>query len=519
MGSGLDTAKDRRRWWLWPTVLVLVWLFVGAPLGAFAGKLSEVQTNDNAAFLPASAESTEVMEWQARFSDQEVMPAVVVYENTDGLDRAAIPAVQADLRAIADIDGVLQVSPPIPSEDGAAVQAVVAVDATIGDEIGTVVDQMRAQLSDSEVGGQVYVTGPAGVLADFVEAFGAIDGLLLVVALCVVLLILLVVYRSPILPLLVLFSSLLALGVASAVVYVLADNDLLDLNGQSQGILFVLVVGASTDYALLLVSRFREELREHASRVVAMRRAYRGVVEPIAASGFTVILGLLCLLLSDLSSNQGLGPVGALGIAGAMLSALTFLPAALVLLGRGAYWPFRPALGSEHPEVRGVWGKVAGLVGRRPRATWVLTFVGLAVAAAFLPTFDDEGTAQSEVFLTEVDSVQGQEALARHFEADIGTPIVILGPAGRLPQILDAVGSSDDVASAAPVTTAPAGSQGRSPGQPPGQPRVVDGRVLVEASLSEGTDNDASTRTRPSTARGRPGGCSGDRPCDPAGAV
>jgi putative drug exporter of the RND superfamily len=483
-GNGLDRTRDRRRWWLWPLVVALVWLFVGGPLGSYAGKLSEVQTNDNAAFLPASAESTEVIEWQARFSDQEVIPAVVVYENTGGLDRSVFPEIQADLRAVAEVDGVLQVSPPIPSQDGEAVQAVAAIDSTIGDEVSTVVDQIRDRVADSGVDAEVYVTGPAGVLGDFVEAFGAIDGLLLLVALCVVLLILLVVYRSPVLPFLVLLSSLLALGVASAVIYVLADGNVLDLNGQSQGILFVLVVGASTDYALLLVSRFREELREHRSRVVAMRRAYRGVVEPIVASGMTVILGLLCLLLSDLTSNQGLGPVGAMGVAGAMLASLTFLPAALVLLGRAAYWPFRPALGSEHPEVTGAWGRVAQLVGRRPRATWVVTLLALAAAAAFVPTFDDDGVAQTDVFLTEVDSVQGQEALNRHFETDAGSPVTILGPAPRLQDIVTTATATDGVASAVPMTT--------PPGRPGAEPTVVQGRVMVEATLSMPADTPAA---------------------------
>jgi putative drug exporter of the RND superfamily len=484
-GNGLDRRRDRPRWWLWPLVVALVWLFVGGPLGSYAGKLSEVQTNDNAAFLPASAESTEVIEWQARFSDQEAIPAVVVYENTGGLDRSVFPEIQADLRAVAEVDGVLQVSPPIPSQDGEAVQAVATIDSTIGDEVSTVVDQIRDRVAaDSGVDAEVYVTGPAGVLGDFVEAFGAIDGLLLLVALCVVLLILLVVYRSPVLPFLVLLSSLLALGVASAVIYVLADGNVLDLNGQSQGILFVLVVGASTDYALLLVSRFREELREHRSRVVAMRRAYRGVVEPIVASGMTVILGLLCLLLSDLTSNQGLGPVGAMGVAGAMLASLTFLPAALVLLGRAAYWPFRPALGSEHPEVTGAWGRVARLVGRRPRATWVVTLLALAAAAAFVPTFDDDGVAQTDVFLTEVDSVQGQEALNRHFETDAGSPVTILGPAPRLQDIVTTATATDGVASAVPMTT--------PPGRPGAEPTVVQGRVMVEATLSMPADTPAA---------------------------
>ena len=487
MPRGVDTARDRRRWWLWPLVLVLVWLFVGGPLGSFAGRLSEVQTNDNAAFLPEGAESTEVMAWQSRFSDTELLPAVVVYEDESGLAPDAMSAIRSDLDDVSEIDGVLQVSPPIPSEDGEAVQAVVGVDASLGDEVGAVVEDLRAELGGSGLDAQVYVTGPAGVLADFVEAFGAIDGVLLLVALTVVLVILLIVYRSPILPFLVLVSSLMALGVGSALIYLLADNDVLDLNGQSQGILFVLVVGASTDYALLLVSRFREELREHESRVTSMRVAYRGVIEPIAASGTTVILGLLCLLLSDLSSNQGLGPIGAIGIAGAMLSSLTFLPAGLVLLGRWAYWPFRPALGSEHPESSGVWGRVARLVGRRARRTWIATALVLAAAAAFVPTFEDEGVPQSEVFLTEVDSVRGQEAVGRHFEVSTGNPAVVIGPASAQQDMVETITSTDGVASATPVTSAP--------GRPDSEPVVVDGRVQVEAQLVDQSDTDAAQQT------------------------
>jgi len=477
----VDTVADRRRWWLWPVVVALVWVFVGGPLGSFAGRLGEVQTNDNAAFLPQSAESTEVVDWQRRFSEQEVLPAVVVYEDRDGLAPSTVAAVRSDLAAVADIDGVLGVSPPIPSADGQALQAVVALDATLGDDLSTVVDRVRDSLAESGTQAQVYVGGPAGVLADFVEAFGAIDGLLLLVALAVVLVILLVVYRSPLLPFVVLFSSLLGLGLASAAIYLLADNDVLDLNGQSQGILFVLVVGASTDYALLLVSRYREELREHRSRVIAMRRAYRGVAGPIVASAVTVILGLLCLLLSDLSSNQGLGPVGALGVAAAMLAALTFLPAVLVLIGRAAYWPFSPALGSPHPEERGLWGRVARLVARAPRATWVVTFVVLAAAAAFVPTFEDEGVPQTDVFLTDVDSVRAQEALSRHFETETGTPVVVVAPAEDLPAVLRTVTGSEGVAGAAPVTA--------TPGRPGGEPRVVDGHVQVEATLSVPSDS------------------------------
>ena len=157
---------------------------------------------------------------------------------------------------------------------------------------------------------------------------------------------------------------MLALGVSSAVIYALAKNDVLDLNGQSQGILFILALGAATDYSLLLVSRFREELRDEESMYVAMRRAYRRSFEPIVASGVTVILGLLCLLLSDLSSLRGLGPVGAIGIAGAMLVRAHPAAGGAAAARPGAFWPFRPMYGSEHKDARGVWG--AGRPAGRP---------------------------------------------------------------------------------------------------------------------------------------------------------
>ena len=170
-----------------------------------------------------------------------------------------------------------------------------------------------------------------------------------------------------------------------AVVYLLADGRLIAVNGQSQGIVSILVVGAATDYALLLVARFREELREERLAFAAMRVALRQSWEPIVASGATVILGVLCLLLSDLGSNRGLGPVAAIGIALAVLAALTFLPAVLVLLGRAAFWPFRPQYGAEHRHGRG-WERVAQLVGRRPGRVLSGPSSALFVAASFAPS-------------------------------------------------------------------------------------------------------------------------------------
>lgn len=144
-----------------------------------------------------------------------------------------------------------------------------------------------------------------------------------------------------------------------------------------------------------------------------------------------MILGVLCLLVSDLDSNRSLGPVAALGIGASLLVMPTFLPAALALLGRVAFWPFAPVYGDEPSPEGGIWGRVARLVGRRPRAVWVGTALALAVAAAFAPQLRAEGVAQTDFFLTEVESVVGQEALVRHFPGGSGSPAVVVTRAGR----------------------------------------------------------------------------------------
>ena len=486
-GPAHAASRTRRLRWLLPALLVLVWIGLGGPLGSFAGKLSEVQTNDNASFLPTSAESTQVNEIAAGFTEDELLPAVVVWEFDQPVTEADLATVTDRTAEIAQVEGVVaEPSPPIPAEDGQAVQVVVPLDADGGEALATWVEEIR-DIVGGTPGAEVYVTGPAGVLADFTEAFGEIDGLLLVVALSVVLVILLIVYRSPILPFVVLFTALLALGAAAATVYALADAGVLTLNGQSQGILFILVVGAATDYSLLLVARYREELRDHESRYTAIRRALRGAIEPILASGITVILGLLALLFSELNSNRGLGPVASIGIAFSMLAALTFLPAALALLGRAAFWPFRPTYGSEHTDVRGIWAAVARLVGRRARVVWIVTALGLGVLAAFLPTFKADGVAQTDFFLAQVESVDGQEALARHFAAGSGSPAQVVAPEADLDAVLEVVVADPGVSEAAPQVAGPPG--------PGSEPQVVDGEVLINATLVDQADSLAAEET------------------------
>ena len=292
------------------------------------------------------------------------------------------------------------------------------------------------------------------------------------------------VYRSPILPITVLMTAVFGLSVAAMVIYPLAKNDVIGLNGQSQGILSILVVGAATDYSLLLVSRYREELHQHPSKWAAMAVAWKAAVSPIAASAATVILGLLCLLLSQLGSTRGLGPIGALGIAGALVASLTFLPAVLLLFGRRIFWPIIPRIDHVHAEDsvgrRGIWGRVAGMVGRHPRRTWVLTLVGLLACAAFLPSLNAGGVTQSQLFLNKVDSVTGQEVLAKHFPAGSGSPVQIIAPQAKAEKVLAEVKAVDGVASV---------FVGEAPGVPP---KVVDGSVLIQATLTPGADSPAA---------------------------
>lgn len=495
----------RSRWLvrLFALLVVLVWFGVSGVGGPLVGRLSEVQKNDNASFLPAQAESTEVMNEVARFSESEALPFIVVMEGKGAVTPQQQQAVADFVRQLPglrlpklggdhSLGDYLTETPrvAIPSKDGQALLLVVPVDAKKAAEpygdttpLFEAADELRAaaRTAVAPSGLTTYVTGPGGITADLVTAFGGIDGILLLVALGVVFLILLVVYRSPILPFAVLITAVFGLALAALAIFPLARDEVIGLSGQSQGILSILVVGAATDYALLLVSRYKEELHDHDSTWVAMKRAWRGAVEPIVASGATVILGLLCLLLSDLGNTSGLGPVGAIGIAGALVSALTFLPAVLLLFGRSIFWPAIPRLDHVHAQdkigTRGLWGRVASMVGQHPRRTWVLTLAGLLAAAAFLPTLKAEGITQSQIFLNEVESVTGQEVLAKHFPAGSGSPVQVVTPKAKASEVVAVLSREEGVND--PYA-------GLAPGAPP---KVVDGTVVVQATLTAAADS------------------------------
>ncbi|MFF3484649.1 MMPL family transporter [Streptomyces sp. NPDC002701] len=483
----MNTVRRPARW-LVPLVLVVVWLGLGGAFGSYAGKLGEVSTNDQAAFLPQNAESTRVIEQQEAFDQQETLPAVLVWTADGGgeVSTAQQDSATRVLESLAGVEGVDgKPSPALRSKDGAALQGVVPLSPELGERLGDVLDELRQAAGDVS-GTRVQIAGPAATQGDLGEAFAGIDGILLGVALAAVLIILLLVYRSVLLPFTIIISAVFALGVACAIVYVLADHDIVRVDGQVQGILSILVIGAATDYALLLTARFREELARSDDRVLAARTALRESFGAITASAATVALGLLALLLSDLTNNRALGPVGAIGIVCAVLTTLTFLPAVLALLGKVAFWPARPRSADADTGGHGIWRRVAHRVDTRPRQLWMLTVALLVAGAAFFPALQSKGVPLDELFVNDAPSVAAQETLGRHFPGGSGQPVVIIADADRRTEVTRTAAATDGVAEARAATAS---------GRPDGEPLVVDGRVRVDAVLTAAPDSDTAKDT------------------------
>ncbi|WP_026208414.1 MMPL family transporter [Catelliglobosispora koreensis] len=482
--------------WIVPALGILAWLLIAGVMSGPSSKTADVQQNDNAAFLPKTAEATEVLELNKKFMDSDVVPALLIYGRDGGLTDADKSTIKSQVDKIsAEFGDTLAGDPisrtPIVSKDGKAAQVLLLFNGTDSKKNVEHIEWIRANIGTAD-GLKAHVGGLGGILTDLMKVFESIDGTLLLVTVGVILLILLAVYRSPLLPFVVLFCAGLAYVLANGVIYLLAREDVIDVSGQSQAILNVLVLGAATDYAMLLVSRFREELRGHQSRFDAIKIALRASFEPIVASGATVILGLLCLLFSDLSSNKGLGPVGAIGIAASLLVSLTLLPAILALCGRVLFWPFRPAFGSEPAETKGLWAKVAGLVGKRPRIVWVGTTLILLAGVLGLSKLDADGIPQTDSFTKQTDSVSAQELINAHFAGGTGNPAEVMVKQEKLAVVLETVKGIKGVDSAVPYTGV---FMPPMPGAPLPQPKVVDGIVRIDATLTDKADSKEATET------------------------
>ena len=404
--------------------------------GLFSGQFEDAQENETVSFLPGKAESVKSLEAVKRYPGGELAPAVIVYERKGGLTAADRRRVVEDQRSFQSDRPSIALPPQKPtfSDNGDAALFSLPIRATgDSDRFEAGMDEIRDRVSGERGGLTVKVTGAAGYGADAIKVFGNINGTLLGVTALVVLILLIIIYRSPIFWAIPFFTVLLAESSARGFGYLIAEAGV-TINGQSGGILPVLVFGAGTDYALLLVSRYREELRRHEDKHAAMRVALTTAGPAILASGLTVILALLTLSLAEVNGTAGLGPIGAMGVGIAMISMLTMLPALLVIFGRRAFWsPFFdtiPHVGQQGTdETHGRWRNIGEWVAARSRRVWVGGTL-LLVLLALNVTQIDTGLTNSNSFRGDVESVEGAEILARSFPSGLGGLTNVIVPDG-----------------------------------------------------------------------------------------
>ncbi len=498
-------------------------LLAGLSGGAYQGKLSEVQKNDNSAYLPGSAESTQASTEAEKFNTSQSIPGFMVFHRDSGLTAADKQAVESFYATLPKLTGVdtQAITPPTFSKDGTtasvytpliAKQDGVAVS---GDVLSTNENAVIAAAQKGAPAGlQVYPAGPAGLLTAFISAFAGLDGTLLITAGLIVIVILLLVYRSPVLWFFPIFSAVLALGLSSMVIYFLAKNGTLTLTGQSQGILSVLVLGAGTDYALLLIARYREELHNFEHRSDAMIRAWKESAPAIFASGATVIIGLLCLSFSELNSNKSLGPVAAIGIGCTLIVMMSFLPVSLALAGRWVFWPRRPTTATPVPTpgTAGIWGRIARFIGGHDRKAWIGATVLLLLCLLGLPGLKTSGLTTAQGFTNTPDAVLGQNLYDAKFPQGVGAPAVIAVNASAVDEVIKVASAVPGVATTpgsvcvqldyAKVAKLKSGSSGQPPagvvaGCPPAALQVspIDGRTIINATLTDSYDSQAAFDT------------------------
>jgi RND superfamily putative drug exporter len=502
----INAAGKTRKPYAIAMLVVIAWFVIAGIFGPLFGKLTSVQENNNSSFLPKGAEATQASEVIQTFSgkDSFSFPTLILFEGT--VKPEALANINQHMAGVGSLilDGTDkkisdylapgQAISVFPSQDGEAILANVPLDGNSLAEVlpndkpvlPAIVEALRADIKPLAEANNVthYVTGPAGLLGDLFGAFGTLDSTLLLTTLGVVAVILIVVYRSPVLWIIPLLSSLFALSTAGGIVYLLAKNDIIDVDGQSQGILSVLVIGAATDYALLLIARYREELHHHESRFDAMRAAYKGVWEPILASGSTVSISLLILLFSQLTNTAGLGPVGAIGIVCSMITILTLLPALLLVFGRWIFWPRIPRNDGDDHVLEGMWSKVGNGIGRNPRRAWVISGTVLLLFAFASTTLKADGIGTVDTFTGKPESVVGQKLLLKHFPGGEGDPTQVVVSADKIQAVTAALKDAPGVSEIAPqLDGIPV------QGQPLPAVKIVNGKAILNVTLDKAPDS------------------------------
>ena len=513
--------------------MIAAWLVIALAVGGYSGKLQDVTTDENEDYLPASSDSTEVINLlEDRFPEGREVDALVVYQREGGLTAADRQRIAADAKAICASDEIenrqIVVDPftgpvcveslpggarsEIPagaggsgtkgpmavSEDGSTALLLLKTGQTESEEIQDTVGALRDQVPDADVPEgelRAFVSGPAGFVTDATEAFEDIDGTLLMVTISLVLILLLIIYRSPV----VAFVPLIVVGAAytivSAAVYGLVEAGTFDVNSQTTGILIVLMFGAGTDYCLLIVARYREELRQYEDKHEAMARATERTAPAILSAGATVFASMLVLALADLKSTQSMGPVLALGIAVMLMAGLTLLPAILSALGRGAFWPAVPRVGSEQRKPVDLWRRVGHLVhDHAPLATVVCVSV-LALGALGNLT-DRDNLDFGEGFRNDPDSTRGQAVIDEELSAGqvAGSDVIVSNQPGKVDAVARALNASEQVESARLVSISEDGELARLDLTLPDDPfsdaasdSIPDLREDVEEAAAGGT--------------------------------
>ncbi|WP_285563570.1 MMPL family transporter [Streptomyces sp. RTGN2] len=443
-----ERTRPRNRWRMLPWAIVALWVAVIAIAGPLAGTLGDVQVNRAVDYLPASADSTQVAKIQDTLPGGESTDLVLVYHRDGGLT-AADRTVAA--RQTAGVAGAHTLTAPpraVPSKDGTTLMYPVSTtEPGQDDEARTAfVDQVRETVR-GDGGLSADVGGPGALNADAQKVYGSLGGPLLYTTVAVVAILLILIYRSPLLWLVPLVVAGVADALSMAVVHGLNRGFDVTVTGQSSAVMTILVFGAGTDYALLLVSRYREELTRVARPHEAMAAALRGCGPAVVASSATVAAGLLCLLAADLTSSRGMGPIAAVGVLCALLAMLTLLPAVLVLLGRRVFWPLVPVYGSEPRKRRSLFAAMGGSAGRRPVA--VLVTGGVLLGALSLGAFNLPGDLkQEDSFTSRPESVVAMSTLADAYPGRSAQPVTVLAPTDRAGAALAKARTTEGVASA-----------------------------------------------------------------------
>jgi RND superfamily putative drug exporter len=426
-------VTGRRTKW----VVIALWIvavFALSPLGA---KVADVTSDETASFLPAEAESTEVQELlKERFPGGETTLGLIVYKRDGGLTEADQAKIARDAQRVDDAIPVTRPAqvpfsddapPGLVSESGDAAYTVVTIPLDF-DKVADWGKETRDLVGDGGGTLDVYVTGDLGLWADFEEVFGEVDTKLLGATVLLVLVLLGAIYRAPLIAVIPIIVVALAYQVASGFIYLYADAGN-TVNSNSTSILVVLMFGVGTDYCLLLVSRYREELHRVEDKHEAMARALRRAGPALLASGSTVIAAMLVLLLADTGSTNALGPVSAIGVAAVLLAGLTLLPALLTVTGRRGFWP-RKAVVAYQPDVdlverRGVWRRFGDRVLRRPGVALAATVALFGLFTLGLLSYKEDYSIGG-FFKKDVESVDGFDVLGESFAQGALGPTSIL---------------------------------------------------------------------------------------------